>query len=100
MAPSQQKVLWFSEKGGPFHIDDREVPRPGPGFVLVKITSCALNPVDYHSQLTGILVDKYPYIAGNDGAGIVEEVGEGVSELNKGDKVCVGHSLKQLSTAS
>ncbi|KAI0248915.1 GroES-like protein [Lactifluus subvellereus] len=84
---SEQKVLWFSEKGGPFHIATREIPQPRPGFVLVKIESCALNPVDNFSRLTGIFVDKYPYIAGNDGAGTVEEVGEGVSELSKGDRV-------------
>ena len=88
---SQQKVLWFSEKGGPFHIATREIPRPGPGFVLIKIESCALNPVDSFSRLTGFAVDKYPYIAGNDGAGTVEEVGEGVSELSKGDRVYVRH---------
>ena len=89
MVHSEQKVLWFSEKGGPYHIGHREVPRPGPGFVLVKIESCALNPVDEYSRLTGIFVDKYPYIGGNDGSGTVEEVGEGVSELTVGDKVCV-----------
>jgi len=83
----EQQVLWFSEQGGPFELAHREVPQPGPGFVLVKIESCALNPVDNFSQSTGIFVDKYPYIAGNDGSGIVEEVGEGVSELKKGDKV-------------
>jgi len=89
MVHSEQKVLWFSEKGGPHHIGHREVPRPGPGFVLVKIESCALNPVDEYSRLTGIFVDKYPYIGGSDGSGTVEEVGEGVSELTVGDKVCV-----------
>jgi NADPH:quinone reductase-like Zn-dependent oxidoreductase len=88
---SEQKVLWFSEKGGPFQIATREIPKPGPGCILVKIESCALNPVDKHSQLTGIFVDEYPYIAGNDGAGTVEEIGEGVSGVSKGDKVCVRH---------
>ena len=88
---SQQKVLWFSEKGGPFHIATREIPRPGPGFVLIKIESCALNPVDSFVRLTGYFVDKYPFIAGIDGAGTVEEVGEGVSELSKGDRVYVVH---------
>ncbi|KAI0283554.1 GroES-like protein [Russula brevipes] len=87
MSQTEQKVLWFAEKGGPFQIATREIPRPGPGFVLVKIESCALNPVDKYSQLTGIFVDKYPFIAGNDGSGTVEEVGEGVSELRKGDRV-------------
>ncbi|KAI9446985.1 GroES-like protein [Russula earlei] len=84
---SEQQVLWITEAGGRFQIAHREVPRPGPGFVLIKIEACALNPVDNWSQRTGILVDKYPYIAGNDGSGIVEEVGEGVSELKRGDRV-------------
>ncbi|KAI9452246.1 GroES-like protein [Russula earlei] len=84
---SEQQVLWFTEVGGPFQIAHREVPRPGPGFVLIKIESCALNPVDDWNQRTGILVDKYPYIAGSDGSGIVEDVGEGVSQLKKGDRV-------------
>ena len=92
----QQKVLWMSEKGGPYHVAQREIPHPGPGFVLVKIEASALNPVDKHSQVTGWLVDKYPYIAGNDGSGTVEEVGEGVLEPKQGDRVCVGHLHIQL----
>jgi|SRR5712671_1045447 len=100
LAPPEQQVLWFSEKGGPFQLAHREVPRPGPGFVLVKIESCALNPVDNFSQRTGIFVDEYPYIAGNDGSGIIEEVGEGVSELKKGDKVCVGWMLSKKRSAA
>ena len=92
----QQKVLWVSEKGGPYHVAQREIPRPGPGFVLVRIESSALNPVDKYSQLTGIFVDKYPYIGGNDGSGTVEEVGEGVLELKEGDRVCVGYLHTQL----
>jgi NADPH:quinone reductase-like Zn-dependent oxidoreductase len=88
---SEQKVLWFSEMGGPFHLATREIPKPGPGSVLVKIESCALNLVDHVSRLTGLFVDKYPYIAGNDGAGTVEEVGEGVLVVSKGDRVCVSH---------
>jgi NADPH:quinone reductase-like Zn-dependent oxidoreductase len=88
---SEQKVLWFSEMGGPFHLATREIPKPEPGSVLVKIESCALNPVDQYSRLTGLFVDKYPYIAGSDGAGTIEEVGEGVLGVGKGDRVCVRH---------
>jgi NADPH:quinone reductase-like Zn-dependent oxidoreductase len=91
MAHSEQKVLWVQEKGGPYQIGHREVPRPGPGYVLVKVESCALNPVDEYIRLTGVFVDKYPFIGGNDGSGTVEQVGEGVSELAVGDRVCVGH---------
>jgi NADPH:quinone reductase-like Zn-dependent oxidoreductase len=85
----EQKVLWFPEKGGPFQVATREIPQPGPGFVLVKIESTALNPVDKYSQLTGFAADKYPFITGCDGARTIEQVGEGVSAVSKGDKVCV-----------
>jgi len=83
----QQQVLWLPKKGGPYQIAHIEIPRPGPGFVLVKIESCALNPSDNASLYRELFVDKYPYIAGNDASGTVEEIGEGVSELKKGDKV-------------
>jgi NADPH:quinone reductase-like Zn-dependent oxidoreductase len=89
MAHSKQKALWVPEKGGAYQIGHRQVPGPGPGFVLVKIESCALNPVDKYNQLTGIFIDKYPFIGGNDGSGTVEQVGEGVSELTVGDRVYV-----------
>jgi NADPH:quinone reductase-like Zn-dependent oxidoreductase len=91
MAQSQQKALWVPEKGSPYQIGHREVPQPGPGFVLVKIESCALNPVDKYNQLTGIFIDKYPFIGGNDGSGTVKKVGEGVSGLTVGDRVYVRH---------
>jgi|SRR5712671_1181342 len=92
----QQQVLWLPKKGGPYQIAHIEVPRPGPGFVLVKIESCALNPSDNASLYRELFVDKYPYISGNDGSGTVEEVGEGVSELKRGDKVCVERFDKVL----
>jgi hypothetical protein len=84
-------------EGWTYHIGHREVPQAGPGFVLVKIESCALNPVDKKNQLTGVFIDKYPYIGGKDGSGTVEQVGEGVSEPNVGDRVCVGLSHPYLT---
>ncbi|KAI0267846.1 GroES-like protein [Gloeopeniophorella convolvens] len=87
MAPSEQKVLWWHELKGPLKVETREVPTPQAGWVLVKIEASALNPVDNYSHQAGYFVDDYPYIAGNDGSGTVEEVGEGVTELSKGDRV-------------
>jgi NADPH:quinone reductase-like Zn-dependent oxidoreductase len=68
---------------------DIETPRPGPGQLLVKIEAAALAPVDWMIQKSGLLIDAYPVILGLDVAGIVEDIGEGVLNFVKGDKVYV-----------
>jgi NADPH:quinone reductase-like Zn-dependent oxidoreductase len=89
MAPTQQKALLLKSKGAPYEVGTRHVPSPGPGQVLVKIVTTALNPVDVFLQLTGLFLQEYPAVAGSDAAGIIEELGEGVTGLQKGDKVSV-----------
>jgi NADPH:quinone reductase-like Zn-dependent oxidoreductase len=88
MSPTQQKALLLKSRGAPFEVGPFPVPSPGPGQVLVKILSTALNPVDPHMQL-GFLVDSYPAVAGSDGAGLIESIGDGVHNVQKGDKVYV-----------
>jgi NADPH:quinone reductase-like Zn-dependent oxidoreductase len=70
-----------------------ELPRPAvrPGTVLVKVAAAAMSPFDW-KMIDGILDDgktkhQFPMILGVDGAGTVEEVGEGVTRFKKGDKV-------------
>jgi len=53
----------------------------------VKIEATALNPVDWKILKLGIFVEKYPAVIGYDIAGVVDDVGEGVSTFVKGDKV-------------
>jgi NADPH2:quinone reductase len=70
------------------------MPKPGRGEVLVRIHAVGVNPVE-----TYIRAGKYarlpelPYTPGNDGAGVVEQVGADVSEFNSGDRVYTGASL-------
>ncbi|KAI0057355.1 GroES-like protein [Artomyces pyxidatus] len=87
MAPTKQKALLIPEKLADFIVGERAVPTPGPGFVLVKIIAAALNPVDNYIQKFGVFAPDYPAVVGSDGAGIVEAVGEGVTNLQVGDKV-------------
>ena len=64
-----------------------QIPKPGSGEILVKIKAAALNPVDWKIQKYSLFVEKFPAILGTDIAGDVEEIGEGVTEFQKGDRV-------------
>ncbi|KIK41720.1 hypothetical protein CY34DRAFT_12858 [Suillus luteus UH-Slu-Lm8-n1] len=86
MSP-QQKALFLLQKQGDFEIGTRSIPSPGAGQLLVKVQSAALNPVDYKIKETGGFITHYPAVLGADIAGIVEEVGEGVENFRKGDRV-------------
>ncbi|KAH9939852.1 GroES-like protein [Amylocystis lapponica] len=87
MPPTQQKALLLTSKQGPFEVAPFDVPALGPGQLLVKIQSTALNPVDWKIQAYGLFIDKFPAILGTDAAGTVEAIGEGVSGFVKGDRV-------------
>ncbi|TBU41503.1 GroES-like protein [Dichomitus squalens] len=83
---STQKALIFPEKNGEWKLADRPIPTPGPEDVLVKVVAAALNPADWKIPDYN-MISAYPWIAGGDGAGIVEQVGSAVTNVAKGDKV-------------
>lgn len=88
MAPlTTQKALILDKVLGNFNVAATPVPKPGFGEILVKVKTVALNPVDWKVQKYGILVEKFPAILGYDIAGDVEEIGEGVTDLQKGDRL-------------
>lgn len=89
MAPTQQKVLYLTKKQGSFEVHTADVPKPGPGQILVKVEATALNPVDWKIPAHGLFIEAFPAILGSDAAGTVEELGEGVTGFAKGDRVCV-----------
>ncbi|SKD08697.1 NADPH:quinone reductase [Chitinophaga ginsengisegetis] len=70
-----------------------DLPKPAvrPGTVLVKVAAAGMNPFDW-KMIDGIMDDgktkhQFPLIMGVDGAGTVEEVGEGVTRFKAGDKI-------------
>ncbi|KAG2087811.1 chaperonin 10-like protein [Suillus discolor] len=83
----QQKALFLKSKHGQFAIGLNSIPKPGKDEVLIKVYSAALNPVDYKVQELGGFVEKYPAVLGEDIAGIIDEVGEGVLNFAKGDRI-------------
>ncbi|MCY3822904.1 MAG: alcohol dehydrogenase catalytic domain-containing protein [Nitrospinae bacterium] len=67
-------------------VEEIELGSPGPGEVLVKIQASGVCHTDLHYKL-GKIGDEFPYLLGHEGSGIVQEVGEGVSDLAVGDYV-------------
>jgi propanol-preferring alcohol dehydrogenase len=76
--------------GGPLLIEERPIPTPGPGEVLVKIMACGVCHTDLHA-LDGDWPVKpnLPFVPGHEGAGLVAAVGRDVVGLKEGDAVGV-----------
>src|SRR6202142_1918279 len=85
MAQSVQGVI-AREKGAPVEIATILVPDPGPGEALVRVQACGVCHTDLHYREGGIGED-FPYLLGHEAAGIVEAVGEDVTDVAPGDFV-------------
>ncbi|KAF2648738.1 oxidoreductase [Lophiostoma macrostomum CBS 122681] len=81
------KAAYLSAPGSKLEVKDAPLGKPGPGVVLIRNHAVAVNPLDILQQDYGVLIDEWPHITGTDMSGIVEEVGEGVTRLKKGDRV-------------
>ncbi|MER5640275.1 S-(hydroxymethyl)mycothiol dehydrogenase [Kitasatospora sp. NPDC002227] len=73
-------------KGEPVRVETIVVPDPGPGEAVVRVQACGVCHTDLHYRDGGIN-DDFPFLLGHEAAGIVETVGEGVTEVAPGDFV-------------
>lgn len=75
--------------GGPEVLELVELPRPvpGPTEVLVRVTAAGVNPVDWKVRARGGFLGEPPFTVGWDVAGVVDEVGGGVTRFAPGDRV-------------
>jgi NADPH:quinone reductase-like Zn-dependent oxidoreductase len=78
-----------STLGGPEVLQLVDVPRPEPAptEVLVRVTAAGVNPVDWKVRSRGGLLGEPPFTVGWDVAGVVEELGRGVTRFAPGDRV-------------
>ncbi|MGU9811978.1 NADP-dependent oxidoreductase [Pseudomonas sp. LF052] len=86
------KAIRIEQFGGPevMQLRDVDVPEPKTGEVLVKNFFVGINPVDYkirQGQYPEVKQDKLPLTLGREVAGVVEKVGQGVSDFKPGDRV-------------
>ena len=82
------KAIRVNEPGGPevLSYEDVDVPDPGPGEARVKLAASGVNFIDVY-QRTGVYPMETPFTLGQEGAGEVEALGEGVEDLSVGDHV-------------
>lgn len=78
-------VQWAA--GGPFEVRDVDLAEPGPGDVVVRLHAAGVCASDL--ALTTIFGQPTPVVLGHEGAGVVEQVGEGVADLAVGDHAIV-----------
>lgn len=84
------KALVFDRFGGPEVLEYRDIPEPviSDGHVIVRMKAIGLNFADiYRRKRNYHLKGTPPYILGYEGAGVIEQVGAGVSGLRVGDRV-------------
>jgi NADPH:quinone reductase len=88
------KAIRVNENGGPevLSYEDVEVLEPGPGQALVRLAASGVNFIDIY-QRTGTYPMDLPFTLGQEGAGEIEAVGEGVEEVSPGDYVAFANVM-------
>jgi NDMA-dependent alcohol dehydrogenase len=84
--PRKARAALCRAHNAPVVVESVAVDPPKRGEVMVKLGACGVCHSDL-SAITGTIALPLPLVLGHEGAGVVEEVGEGVSELQKGDHV-------------
>ena len=90
MKVTQMKVAQVSKPGADFQIVEREIPKPGVGQVRIKVQACGVCHSDVLTKEGSWPGIQYPRVPGHEVAGIIDEVGAGVSAWKKGQRVGVG----------
>lgn len=82
------KAIQFTQTGGPdvLTLTDLPIPSPKAGEALIRLTAIGVNYIDTYHR-TGLYPVPLPYVPGSEGAGVVEQLGEGATGLSVGQRV-------------
>ena len=88
-------AIRIHENGGPevLRWEAVDVPDPGPGEAVIRQTASGLNYIDVYFRTGLYPAPSFPLTIGNEGVGVVEAVGDGVTEVAVGDRVAYCMSL-------
>jgi NADPH2:quinone reductase len=86
------KAIRVHEYGGPevMRYEDVTVPEPGPGQIRVRQSAIGVNFIDIYFRSGAYKAPQLPFTPGNEGAGTVVSVGEGVTDFRPGERVAYG----------
>ncbi|MFI5385182.1 MAG: alcohol dehydrogenase catalytic domain-containing protein [Fimbriimonadales bacterium] len=88
---TEGRACILEEPGQPAVVRDITIDSPGPGEVLIRIVASGVCHTDLTVKNLHGNGMKFPIVLGHEGAGIVEEVGDGVKNLQKGDPVVIAY---------
>src|SRR5438067_9503927 len=86
----KMKVAQVPKAGADFEIVEREIPDPVAGHVRIKVQACGVCHSDVLTKEGSLPGIQYPRVPGHEVVGLIDEVGAGVSEWTKGQRVGVG----------
>jgi D-arabinose 1-dehydrogenase-like Zn-dependent alcohol dehydrogenase len=89
-AMAKMKAVQVPKAGADFEIVEREIPQPGPGQVRIKVQACGVCHSDVLTKEGGWPGIQYPRVPGHEIAGVIDEIGPGVTNWKKGQRVGVG----------
>ncbi|CAK41438.1 uncharacterized protein An12g10910 [Aspergillus niger] len=85
---SQNCAAWIiAARTKPFIIGEAPLYKPGKGEILIRNHAVAVNPVDWKIQESGLYLNTFSFILGRDAAGMVVDIGEGVTQFHRGQRV-------------
>ncbi len=86
----QMTAVQLRSPGGPFEVVTREIPAPGSNQIRIKVQACGVCHSDLFVKEGYWPGLQYPRVTGHEVAGVVDEVGAGVTAWKKGQRVGVG----------
>ncbi len=95
---AKMKAVQVPKAGADFEVVEREIPEPGAGQVRIRVEACGVCHSDVLTKEGGLPGISYPRVPGHEVAGVIDEVGAGVQNWKKGDRVGVGWHGQQDGT--
>jgi NADPH:quinone reductase len=92
------RAMVLDRFGGPevLHMSTIERPHAAPGAVIIQVAYAGVNPADWKTRegwLSPFFEYQFPFVLGFDAAGVVAEVGNGVTDLTIGDRVVTASNM-------
>jgi D-arabinose 1-dehydrogenase-like Zn-dependent alcohol dehydrogenase len=86
----RMKAVQVPKAGADFEVVEREIPEPGSGNVRIRVLACGVCRSDVFTKEGLFPGIAYPRVPGHEVAGVIDEIGAGVKEWKKGERVGVG----------